>query len=73
MPSTPPHAAPPMTPERWRAVDAALQAALACEPERRDAVVAEACGDDAALRREVESLLALHDGAADDFLERPAI
>ena len=35
-------APPPMTPERWRMVDAILQAALACEPARRDAVVAAA-------------------------------
>jgi serine/threonine-protein kinase len=33
-----------MTPERWRAVDAVLQAALACPPDRRDACVAEGCG-----------------------------
>jgi tRNA A-37 threonylcarbamoyl transferase component Bud32 len=61
-----------MTPERWRAVDAVLQVALACEPARRDAAVAEACGEDDGLRREVESLLAAHDRANDDFLERPA-
>jgi serine/threonine-protein kinase len=61
-----------MTPERWRAVDAVVQAALACEPARRDAVVAEACGEDDVLRREVESLLAAHDRGGDDFLERPA-
>jgi serine/threonine-protein kinase len=61
-----------MTPERWREVDAILQAALACEPARRDVFVAEACGDDAELRREVASLLAAHDGADADFLERPA-
>ena len=60
-----------MTPEQWRAVDAVLRGALACEPARRDAFVAEACGDDAELRREVESLLAAHD-VEDDFLERPA-
>ena len=42
--TTPTHAvpaagtAPPMTPERWRAVDAILQAALACDPDRRDAM-----------------------------------
>jgi tRNA A-37 threonylcarbamoyl transferase component Bud32 len=62
---------PPMTPERWRAVDAILQAALACEPDRRDAVVAAACGEDQALRLEVESLLAAHAEAADGFLEQP--
>jgi serine/threonine-protein kinase len=61
-----------MTPERWRAVDAILQAALACDPARRDAFVAEACGEDDELRREVASLLAAHDSAGNDFLERPA-
>jgi tRNA A-37 threonylcarbamoyl transferase component Bud32 len=63
----------PMTPERWRTVDAILQAALACEPERRSAVVAAACGDDWALRIEVASLLASDVQAADDFLERPPV
>jgi serine/threonine-protein kinase len=66
------HAAPPMTAERWRAVDAILQAALAVEPERRDALIAAACGGDEALRLEVASLLAAHVDAGDDFLERPA-
>ena len=65
-------ASPSMTPERWRAVDAILQAALACEPERRAAVVAAACGEDGEMRIEVTSLLAAHVDAADDFLERPA-
>jgi serine/threonine-protein kinase len=64
--------APPMTPDRWRTVDAILQAALACEPSRRDAVISVACGGDEALRREVDSLLAAHVDDADDFLERPA-
>jgi eukaryotic-like serine/threonine-protein kinase len=64
--------APPMTPERWRAVDAILQAALACEPDRRDAVVDAACGNDRALWIEVASLLAAHTGTADGFLEQPA-
>src|SRR5438270_3996832 len=62
---------PPMTADRWQAVDAILQAALACAPERREAVVDAACGADDALRREVQSLLAAHtDG--DAFLEAPA-
>ncbi|MDF1504759.1 serine/threonine-protein kinase, partial [Roseisolibacter sp. H3M3-2] len=62
---------PPMTPERWRAVDAILQAALGCPPEERAAFVADACGGDAALAREVEWLLAAAAGA-DNFLEVPA-
>ena len=61
----------PMTPQRWGAVDAILHAALTREPTRRDAFVAEACGDDVELRREVASLLAAHDRAG-DFLDRPA-
>jgi hypothetical protein len=61
----------PMTPERWRVVDAILRASLSCEPAQRDAFVAQACGDDEELRLEVASLLAAHDRAA-DFLERPA-
>ena len=61
-----------MTPERWRIVDAILQAALACAPEQRDAFVRDACGDDDALRREVISLLAANDQMTGDFLERPA-
>ena len=61
----------PMTPERWRAVDAILKAALALEPAQRDAFVADACADDVDLRREVGSLLAAHD-TGDPFLERPA-
>ena len=64
-------ASPPMTPERWRAVDAILKAALACEPDQRDAVVANACSEDAALHTEVSSLLAAHRVADDDFLGRP--
>ncbi|AHG92698.1 protein kinase (plasmid) [Gemmatirosa kalamazoonensis] len=65
--------APAMTPERWRAVDAVLQGALACEPERRDTFVREACGDDDALRREVAALLAAHHESTDAFLGRPAV
>jgi tRNA A-37 threonylcarbamoyl transferase component Bud32 len=61
----------PMTPERWRVVDAILRASLSCEPARRDAFVEQACGDDDEIRREVASLLAAHDRAG-DFLDRPA-
>src|SRR6478752_3859792 len=61
-----------MTPERWRVVDTILKAALACEPARREAFVADACGGDADLRREVASLLAAHDSSDHAFLERPA-
>ncbi|GLC23856.1 protein kinase domain-containing protein [Roseisolibacter agri] len=60
-----------MTPERWQAVEAVVQAALDRTPAERPAYVATACGDDAELRREVESLL----GAAPPtgFLEHGAM
>ena len=60
-----------MTPERWRVIDAILRASLSCEPAQRDAFVADACGDDEDLLREVASLLAVHDRVG-DFLNRPA-
>jgi serine/threonine-protein kinase len=60
-----------MAPERWRAVDAILQQALACEPARRHAFVMDACAGDEGLLCEVSSLLAAHD-PGDEFLERPA-
>ena len=64
---------PPLTPDRWSAVDAVLQGALARTPPERGTYLAEVCAGDVALRREVESLLAVAAVSADDFLERPAI
>jgi len=49
-----------MTPERWQHVTQVYEAALEREPNAREAFLAEACGTDADLRREVDSLLA-HD------------
>ena len=60
-----------MTPERWRVVDSVVQAALALTPAERTAYLDRACGSDAALRREAESLLAA--ATSDEFLERPAV
>jgi serine/threonine-protein kinase len=47
-----------VTPERWKAIQAAFAAVIEASPERRDDAVRAACGDDAELRREVLSLLA---------------
>ena len=46
-----------MTPERWRQVEAVLQAALEREPAERAALLDSACAGDPDLRQEVESLL----------------
>ena len=61
-----------MTPDRERDIERMCQAALECPVAERAGFLAEACGDDAALRREVESLLA-QAGAASSFLETPAL
>ena len=60
-----------MTPQRARDVERICQAALEQEPSARAAFLVEACAGDAALRREVESLLASESRAA-GFLSTPA-
>ena len=69
----------PFSPERWRQIDAVLDAALDLEPgEARAAYVARACAGDDALRAEVERLLRACEtaeretGDAGAFLEAPA-
>ena len=47
-----------MTLERWEQVKELLHAALKRSPAERAAFLTEACGEDVALRREMESLLA---------------
>jgi Tol biopolymer transport system component len=56
---------------RWRRVEAVYHETLEQSPGERPAYLAEVCGSDAELRREVESLLR-HEGVADSFLEAPA-
>src|SRR5436190_17742301 len=52
-----------MTPERWEQVGKLYQAALALPPDECETFLDDACGDDTAMRREVESLLVAEDGA----------
>jgi len=47
-----------MDPERWKKITEIFHAALARESGRRAAFVADACGDDTALRAAVDALLA---------------
>ena len=58
-----------MTDERWPRVKALFQAAVERPAEERDAFLAAATGDDDALRREVESLLA-SDASDVSFLDQ---
>jgi hypothetical protein len=57
-----------MLAERWQEIERLYHAALELRPEDRGTYLEAACGGDQALRREVESLLASDDRAA-DFLE----
>jgi serine/threonine protein kinase len=59
-----------VSPGGWPRVSALFEAALQRDPSARAAFLAEACGSDDALRREVESLLHAHAGAG-GFLSRP--
>jgi serine/threonine protein kinase/Tol biopolymer transport system component len=59
-------------PDGWSRVSQLYHAALAKDANERGRFLAQACGGDNALRREVESLLA-HEGTAERFLRVPAI
>lgn len=60
--------------ERWLRIKQLFADAATRPPAERGHFLADACGDDAALQREVEALLTSHD-AAGDFFEhrRPAV
>ena len=56
--------------ERRSRIEAICEAALERDPNARSAFVADACGADEDLRRDVEALLS-HAAAAEGFLDRP--
>jgi eukaryotic-like serine/threonine-protein kinase len=60
-----------MASERWRQVEEIFDGAVSLPAAERGPWLRRRCGGDAELRREIESLLAA-DGAAGEFLERPA-
>ncbi len=62
---------PAPTPERWQAIEATLERALALAPHERAAFLDVACAGDPAMRREVESLIASE--PVTGFLERPVL
>ena len=62
-----------MTPDRWQQISQLFHAALAREGDDRAAFLAEACGGDEPLRRELESLLAQPASAQASFLDAPAL
>jgi serine/threonine-protein kinase len=62
----------PVSAERWDAMTSIFADAIELPPAERLAFIAQACGADTDLRREVESLLTAHDGSA-GFLESPPV
>jgi hypothetical protein len=61
-----------MTPERWQKIEQLYHSTLECEENQRAAFLCEVCAGDAALQREVESLLA-QGNWVEQFLEKPAM
>ena len=61
-----------MEPERWRQVSRILETVLGRDPNERAAHLDEVCANDAALRREVESLLAASEHLG-NLLDAPAM
>jgi Tol biopolymer transport system component len=61
-----------MTPERYQQICQLFDEALELAPEQRAAFLDEVCGDDVALRAEVEKFLVGLE-PAEDFLARPAM
>ena len=58
--------------ERWRKIEQLYHSALELEGSRRAGFVEQACGEDQALRQEIESLLTQSQGT-ESFLEAPAL
>ncbi len=61
-----------MTPERWKQIEGVFDAAMDLAPGERDSYLAEECGTDAELRRQVEMLIRSHEQAG-SFIEEPAV
>ncbi|PYQ46055.1 MAG: hypothetical protein DMF77_02310, partial [Acidobacteria bacterium] len=61
-----------MTPERWERIQEVFEAALERGAADRPPFLAEACGQDAELRIELESLIASHDESW-SFLDGPRV
>jgi serine/threonine protein kinase len=57
-----------MTPERWQQIKSVLGEALELPPDERDAFLQRVAGEDAELRREVASLMAVANSTSDGVL-----
>src|SRR5215510_6685718 len=62
----------PMTPERWKKLDALFHEALELQGEARSAHLALGCGGDDELRADAERLLAAHERES-SFIDSPIL
>jgi len=60
-----------MKPDRWKKIEEIYQAALEKPEEKQAAFLSQACGEDQALRREIEEMLEARQKAG-SFLGQPA-
>ena len=60
-----------MSTHDWKEVEELLHQAMALAPEQRAEFLGAACGSDAALRAELNSLLLVGDDLSDEFLNSP--
>ena len=60
-----------MTTERWKRIEEVYHAALELPQPERPAFVAQACGDDQGLLREVQDLVGRHRSGEGQLLEKP--
>lgn len=61
-----------MTPEQWQRIRPILESALELDSANRAHFLDDAC-EDSSLRREVESLIAVHEGAGTGVLKSPSV
>jgi len=59
-----------MSPELWQKIESIFQTALDLSHEKRGQFIADQCGDNLALKKEVEKLLSDYD-SAESFIESP--
>lgn len=59
-----------MNPDRWQQLKQIFCSALEKDPSARIVYIDQCCGGDESLKKEIETLLAMHD--QDSFLEKPA-
>jgi non-specific serine/threonine protein kinase/serine/threonine-protein kinase len=62
---------PELTPEQWHKIKDLLATVIQLPPQERPAYLDKACAGDAALRAELESLIAAHEVAQEGHFERP--